>query len=116
MDPHTANQARAVAAAFDTAVQQQVERLIRGEQAPRRFAIDASLVLGIAQMIIAVLQMIQAAKIASDQKDAEALKRQILVQIVPPPDVSDQTMEKIVRAAVAEALKSPITLTPLNHQ
>ena len=107
MDTRTATLARAVAAEFDEAVRRQVERLIRGGDAPRRFAIDAALAVALASMIIAVLQMVQTALIAGEQKNAEALRRRIVLEIVPPPGVSQETMEKLVRAAVDAALTSP---------
>ena len=108
MDEETATLARTVAAAYgDPQVGREVERLIRSDGAPPQRMMDPGVAIGIGALIINVIQVFQSERAAKAQRDSDALLKQLLRKIEATPGVSDETVERIVRLAIAEARENP---------
>jgi len=103
---------RVVAAGFEPGVGREVERLIRsgGAEAGER-SFDPGLAVAIAALMVNVIgtlfTVVQTIIQAGGQPAAAVVERRVLVEVVPPPGVSEETLTRIVRLAVAEALRAP---------
>jgi len=101
-----------VATQFDFAIREQVERLIvaGGAEPPQKFSGGSAANVAIAALIVATVSMtcnvINTVRQSGAQPAPAAIEREVVLKIVPPQGISEQTLTKVVHAAVAEAMKS----------